>query len=95
MGRKRKKRIEPICKNCRLYDAENEMCNVTILIGENKYNLPVFPDDHCHMDELGIEVKQIRWWTEDPKTGEKTSGEGVVKMEYPEDLDLWNGFFKK
>jgi hypothetical protein len=92
MGRKRKKRIEPICRNCRLFDGENEMCRVTILLGDRKYNMPVFPNDRCHMEELGIEVKQIRWWTEDPKTGEKTEGEGVVKMEYPVDLNLWHGF---
>jgi hypothetical protein len=38
------------------------------------------------MDELGIDVKQVRWWTEDEK-GQKTDGNGVVKIEYPE------GFF--
>lgn len=93
MGRKRKK-IEPICKNCRLFDAENELCNVAVFINGHKFNMPVFPTDHCHMEELGIEVKQIRWWTEDQKTGKTTDGEGVVKMEYPTDLDLWRGFFK-
>jgi hypothetical protein len=92
MARKKKK-IEPICGNCKLFDG-NGLCKVSILIGENKYNMPVFPKDRCHMDELGIEVKQIRWWAEDPKTGKKTDGEGVVKMEYPKDFELWEGFTK-
>ena len=89
----RKKKTKPICKNCRLFDSQNEICTVTVLIGEQKYNMPVSPSDSCHMEELGIEVKQIRWWTEDPKTGKKTDGDGVVKMEYPADLKLWRGFF--
>ena len=79
--------IEPICKNCRLFDPINNECKVVILWEGEKYNLPVSPNDRCHMDELGIEVKQVRWWVEDPKTGEKTDGNGIVKMEYPE------GFF--
>jgi hypothetical protein len=87
--KKRKKRVplEPICKNCRLYDPRSETCKVTILLDGRRYNLPVSPEDHCHMDELGIEVKEVRFWVEDPLTGEKTGGDGVVKIQYPE------GFF--
>ncbi len=88
------KKIKHICKNCRLFDAENEVCKVTIVIGEEKYNMPTFAKDKCHMEELGIEIKQVRWWTEDPKTGEKTDKDGIVKMEYPTDLKLWKGFLK-
>lgn len=90
MGKKRKrrtKRIEPICRNCRLFDEPNELCKVTILLGGERFNLPVSPEDHCHMDELGIPVEQVRWWVEDPQTGKPTRGDGVVKIEYPE------GFF--
>ncbi len=49
--------------------------------------MPVSPEDKCHMEELGIEIQQVRWWTEDAETGEKTNNNGVVKMEYPK------GFF--
>lgn len=49
--------------------------------------MPVSPTDDCHMDALGIPVQQVRWWVEDPKTGEKTDKDGVVKIEYPD------GFF--
>ena len=80
------KKLEPICKNCLLYNHEKKECKVAILIDGREYHLPVDMNDRCHMDELGIEVKQVRWWTEDDK-GQKTDGNGVVKIEYPE------GFF--
>lgn len=70
------KKIEPICKNCYLLDKEKMECKVAILINGEKYNMPVFPNDHCHMDELGIPVDQIRWFEEDHK----------IKIEYPEKL---------
>ena len=49
--------------------------------------MPVSQKDRCHMDELGIPVEQVRWWVENPETGERTDGDGTVKIEYPE------GFF--
>ncbi len=36
-----------------------------------------------------LEIQEIKFWTEDPKTGERTDGNGIVKIEYPE------GFFGK
>jgi len=94
MKRKNKK-IKEICGNCRLYDREKGECKVAVLIDTKKINMPVFPKDKCHMEELGIEIKEIRWWSEDPKTGKKTKGNGIVKMEYPVDLKLWEGFLKE
>ena len=47
--------------------------------------MPVELNDRCHMDELGIEVQQVRWWTED-KNGKPVNGNGVVKIEYPENF---------
>ena len=90
------KKIEPICKNCRLYD-DNGTCRVIILVEGKKINIPVDPDDRCFFEkelEAGgtkfipaEEIKQVKFWVEDKKTGKKTDGNGVVKMEYPE------GFF--
>jgi hypothetical protein len=77
------KHIEPICNNCLLYRREKGECGVAVLVDGKKYHLPVFPGDHCHMDDLGIEVKQVRFWTEDAKTGKPTEGNGKVKIEYP------------
>ncbi len=78
-----------ICKNCSLFNKFKKICSVAILHEGKKYNLPVSEGDQCHLDELGIEVNQVRWWVEDPVTGKKTNQNGIVKMEYPE------GFFGK
>jgi hypothetical protein len=83
---KKKRKVEPKCKNCLLYDRQKGVCKVAILIDGNQYHMPVFPEDHCHMDELGIPVQQVRWYVEDPNTGQPTDGDGVVKIEYPEDF---------
>ncbi len=77
--------MEKNCGNCRLFNKINETCTVSILFEGQKYNMPVSPSDKCHMEELGIEIKQVRWWVEDPKTGEKTD-KGIVKIEYPNDF---------
>ena len=83
------KSIEKICGNCQLFNKNTESCAVSILLEGQQYHMPVSPTDTCHMEELGIEIKQVRWWVEDSKTGEQTDGNGVVKIEYPE------GFFGK
>jgi DNA topoisomerase-2 len=65
-----KKKIEPICKNCLLYNSEKKECKVAILASGKEYHMPVELNDRCHMDELGIPVNQVRWWVED-KEGKK------------------------
>lgn len=82
----KKKKPEPFCKNCLLYNRREGTCKVAILVEGKEYHMPVFPDDRCHMEELGIPVQQVRWYVEDPGTG-KPAEKGVVKIEYPE------GFF--
>jgi len=77
---------EPRCGNCMLFRKDDETCGVAILVGGQKYNMPVDPTDNCHMDSLGIPVDQVRWWVEDPATGEKTEKNGVVKIEYPDNF---------
>ena len=72
--------MEKKCKNCLLFDKQNNLCKIAILIEGKKYNLPVDPDDNCHMDELKIPVEQIRWFEEE-KDNKKT-----IKIEYPEQL---------
>jgi hypothetical protein len=80
-----KKLLEPICKNCLLYNHEKKECKVAILINGEEQHLPVSPNDKCHMDELGIPVDQVRWWVEN-KEGKKIDGNGIVKIEYPENF---------
>lgn len=82
---KQKKEIKKICNNCLLFNREKGECRVAILHEGAEYHLPVFPEDNCHMDELGVEIKQVRWWVEDQK-GNPTDGNGTVKIEYPSDF---------
>lgn len=84
----KKSKPKEICGNCLLYNNIKKECKVAILIEGKEHHMPVFPNDKCHMEELGIEVQQVRWWVEDEK-GEQIDGNGVVKIEYPE------GFFKE
>lgn len=81
------KKIEPTCGNCLLYRRDKGDCGVAVLIEGKTFHMPVEPKDHCHMEELGVEIQQVRWWVENKETGEKTDKEGLVKVEYPE------GFF--
>lgn len=96
--KKRKKKVEPICGNCVLYNQENSTCKLAILHEGKEWHIPVDPTDSCFFEEEfpdkegGMftpldEVKQVRWFVEDPETGKPTKGDGVVKIEYPE------GFF--
>ena len=89
-----KKKIEPKCKNCRLFNETNKTCQVVILNEGQRIHLPVDADDNCFFENEFIaigpkgkesfkaEVQQVKFWVEDPKTGEKTNGNGVVKIEY-------------
>ena len=95
------KKIEPKCKNCRLFNEKEKRCSVVILHEGERFNLPVDKEDKCFFENEFVainpegqketfkaEVQQIKCWVEDPKTGEKTSGEGTVKIEYPESLEM-------
>jgi hypothetical protein len=98
-GRK-KKPLERKCKNCRLYDSGKGHCSVIVLNEGQRFNLPVYPDDECFFEgefsaineEGAVEtfkpdIQQVKLWVEDKKTGKKTDGNGIVKIEYPQ------GFF--
>ena len=93
----KKKKIEPICKNCLLFDPKNNICHVTILNQGERVYLPVEKDDKCffetefqavnpdgEVEKFKAEVKQTRWWCED-KNGNK-SDHGAVKIEYDKDF---------
>jgi len=92
------KKIERICKNCKLYDENKGECCVVILHEGNRIRLPVESNDTCFFEEeyfhpktnsvenFSEEIQQVRFWVEN-KDGKTTNGDGVVKIEYPE------GFF--
>ena len=79
------KNIIKNCGNCKLFNKEKESCGVAILYEGKQYHMPVSPSDSCNMEELGIEVNQVRWWVEDNE-GKPTNGNGIVKIEYPENF---------
>ncbi|RDJ35347.1 MAG: hypothetical protein DWQ19_11065 [Crenarchaeota archaeon] len=86
----KKKPIERKCKNCRLYNMEEKYCRVVVLHNGERINPPTDPEDYCifEQEDIAEEIKEVKWWVEDPETGEKCK-EGVVKVEYP------IGFFGK
>lgn len=77
--------IDKTCNNCLLYNKEKKECKVAILIAGKEYHMPVLPNDKCHMEDIGIEIQQVRWWVEG-EDGKPTNGNGVVKIEYPVDF---------
>lgn len=74
--------IEHKCKNCLLYNRQKKECRVALLIEGQQQHLPVFPEDNCHMEELGIEVEQVRWI----ETTDKNTNKKIVQIEYPENF---------
>ena len=102
-NKSKKKAVRPLCKNCLLYDFHQRHCKVVVMYEGQKINPPTEPTDYCifeatyqSIDGKGQaeiwkpEVKQIKTWVEDPQTG-KPSTNGVVKIGYPEELEMKNG----
>lgn len=96
----RKKTVERICRNCRLYDEGRGVCSVIVLYEGEKLNVPMDPKDAClyeteyfdpttkAIESFAEDIKEVKLWVENEK-GEKVAGDGIVKIEYPE------GFFGK
>ena len=96
----RKKKIEPICGNCRLFNKEARCCSVIVLHEGEKINIPVDAIDPCFFEEQYFDpitgrvenfndIKEIKIWTED-ENGKK-SDKGVVKMQVPNELAVARG----
>ena len=88
----KKKAVERVCGNCKLYNAQRGVCAIVILFNGERQHIPVDHDDPCFYDGMDTDqgfiedIKEVKFWVENEK-GDKTDGEGTVKMEYPE------GFF--
>ena len=104
--KKKKKPVEEICGNCRLFNGDKRICKVVVLYAGERINIPVDPQDKCFYqnkftaihpvdkdikEDFNVDIQEVKFWMEDPVTGEKlgenSKKKGVVKMEYPE------GFF--
>jgi len=90
----KKKPVEKVCGNCRLFDGKNRVCRVFILHEGEKINIPVDPQDSCFFEqeyfdpvtnqvETLNDIKEVEIWVEDEK-GQKTDKNGTVKVKYPE-----------
>lgn len=87
----KKKPVERICGNCRLYDGKTETCKVTVLVEGRKVRVPVDHRDPCFFEGMPgypsftEDIQELKFWVENEK-GEKIDGfneNGIVKMEYP------------
>jgi hypothetical protein len=98
---KKKEPVKEICGNCKLYNYRKKNCGIAVLYAGKEVHIPVDPSDECfyqnqfvpsnekdeiHQEPLTEHVEQVRWWMEDPVTGEPGE-KGNVKIEYPD------GFF--
>lgn len=86
--KKKKKKVNHICKNCGIWVAG--ACGVVVLQKGERYEVQTQAEDRCiwetrftpkEMKE--IDIQQVRFWVENPETGEPTKKDGRVKMEYP------------
>jgi len=92
--RKNKRQVQHICNNCRLFNPQENNCKIVILHEGARAHVPVDPQDLCFYESLDgwsgekfvEDVKEVKFWVEN-ENGEKTDGNGTVKLEYPE------GFF--
>lgn len=89
---------QPKCKQCKLFDSHNKLCSVIILNNGEKIHLPVSEEDTCffeqefraidknnsNIEKFKVDVKQVKVWVEDPKTGERCK-QGKVMIERPAD----------
>jgi hypothetical protein len=66
---KNMKRKEPLrCKNCKLYDKKEGVCTVTVVRDGEKFELPTRPNDECFWEKNGVEIQEIKVWS-DGKNG--------------------------
>ena len=54
-----------ICKNCKLWNSTEKVCTVTVLKPDGeKYEIYTEPEDACHWEKLGIDVQEIKIWSD-------------------------------
>lgn len=49
--------MDRICRNCRLYNERDKVCEVTVVVNGEHYELPVLPNDNCHWERLDEEIQ--------------------------------------
>jgi len=49
--------MKRICKNCKLYNDIDKVCSVVLIMHDEKYELPVLPNDSCHWERADKEIQ--------------------------------------
>jgi len=94
------KKIERICKTCKLFDPTKSECSIVVIHEGQRVKLPVIAEEPCFFESTYFDpstksienfidgVELVRFWVEN-KDGEKTDGNGIVKMECSEKSELF------
>ncbi len=94
---KKKKPIERICKNCKLFNPVTSECAVVVVHEGRRLKLPVIAEEPCFFEgtyfdpttkedeDFAGDINELKFWVED-EDGNKTNKNGKVKMEIPEHL---------
>jgi hypothetical protein len=64
-----------------LYNEQEGVCSVTVVISGEHYELPVLPYDECHWERVDAEIQN------DLKTELSKNKERYFKQKYMEELD--------
>jgi len=60
------RKVKPlICKDCKLYNAKEKVCSVSIIHNGEYFELKTEPKDVCMWDKMGINVQRMRSWHDD------------------------------
>ncbi len=58
---KKKKKIERICKNCKLFNPVTSECSILVMFEGQKHKLPVLPEDSCFFEDTFVaEYQAVR-----------------------------------
>jgi len=60
------KKIERICRYCKLWDPEERVCSITVIMNGEDYELTTEAGDRCYWEEAGLldEIRQTRVWSD-------------------------------
>ena len=61
-----KKKIDQICKNCKLFDPKEGVCAVVVIHKGEHLELKTNSEDECHWIKNGIveNIQQLRAWSD-------------------------------
>ena len=73
--------MERTCRNCRLYNAAEGICEVRVVVRGEHYELPVLADNECHWERVDREIQQ------DLETTLKTNRQPYFRAKLESEMD--------